>query len=78
LDLLGRSTPLVGNNGSNGSEKFAMDRSLDEEAQRHSGGVFAPFGGQFFPLFETKEIINNLQDTTRPQVWRREKAAIAH
>jgi hypothetical protein len=52
LDMLARSTPLVGNNGSNGGEKFAMDHSIDEEAQRHSRGVFAPFGGQFSRFLE--------------------------
>lgn len=44
LNDLARSSPLV---GSNGSEKFAMDHSIEEVAQRHSGGLFTPFGRQF-------------------------------
>jgi hypothetical protein len=50
MDSMARGlTPMLGS-PANGTEKFAMDNSPDPEAEeggeRHSGGVFGPFGGQ--------------------------------
>lgn len=66
MNELGRSTPLVGSDGSNGNEKFAMDHSIDEEAQRHSGGVFAPFGGQFTRFLESRRLLTTSRISQDP------------
>jgi hypothetical protein len=63
---MARSTPLVGSDGSNGNEKFAMDHSTDEEAQRHSGGVFSPFGGQSSRLLESRRLLTTSRISQDP------------